>query len=154
MTRERRELILQFYESMLSFNRLVGPGHDAFLKAYGLTGSQMQLLYFLDKESPCTVKDVAGCMCTTSGAATQLIEGLVQMEYIERSSKHADRRYVDVAMTEKGTEFFAEFKRAHQAHLAELLEPLTDEELAHSTAIKEKVARRIQELKGAESGCL
>ncbi len=136
----RRQLIGDFYESMLSMQRLIGPSHDAFLRAHGLSGAQAQLLYFLSQQSPCAVKEVASTMCTTSGAATQLIEGLVKMGIIERSVGQQDRRYVDINLTAKGLAFFQRFKEAHLTHLAELLKPLSNEELQASTRLKRKIS--------------
>jgi DNA-binding MarR family transcriptional regulator len=117
----RQVLIKEFFMSMLSIQRILGPAHDAFFKQYKISGPQAELLYFLKFSETMCVRDIAAMMNTTSGAATQLVEGLVQSGVVKRHLAKGDRRYVYISLTEKGQEFFNSFQADHLAHLGEML---------------------------------
>ena len=124
---------------MITIQRLMGPAHDAFFKQYKISGPQAELLYLLKRSETMCVRDIAATMNTTSGAATQLVTGLVKSEIVERHLVAGDRRYVYISLTKKGQEFFASFQADHLAHLGRMLDLVSDVELQTIIAARSKV---------------
>jgi DNA-binding MarR family transcriptional regulator len=109
---------------------------------YNLSGPQAELLYFLHGKETMCVRDVACIMNTTSGAATQLIEGLVKEGIVERHARGGDRRYVHISLTDNGRAFFKDFQCKHLAHLACMLEVLSDADIVSINQARAKIIAR------------
>lgn len=68
----------------------------------GLTRTQYWALYTISELNETRMSPLAECLGLTPGAASTLIDRLVDMGFVERSANAADRRVVSVHLTEKG----------------------------------------------------
>lgn len=119
--------------------KAMGTRKDLFLKKFGLTVPQMHILYAIAQGKPLTVKDVASRMGITSSAATQIIEGLVNSNYLERKNDDPDRRVVHIQFSQAGRLKFEKFRGDHLQRIGKLFESLTDLELDLLIEIPQKI---------------
>jgi DNA-binding MarR family transcriptional regulator len=108
-----------------------------------ITPSQGFVLRFVAKNSPVSVKAIAGSLHVTSSAATQLIDGLVDKGYLVRNENPDDRRIIALSLSEKAKKLFNEFREQGLQKMTELFDALTDEELVQYAALNKKIIDRV-----------
>lgn len=88
-----------------------------------VTFSQMRALHALHKAGTFTVKQMAEELDVSSASASAMIDRLVEMGMVCREQDAADRRMVNVRLSEQGSRVFT----AHEAVLMAFFEELMDE---------------------------
>ena len=146
MTSTRQPKIQKVFEEMLTMQKAIGTRKDRFLKKFGLTRPQTNILYALSHGNKLMVKDVARQMGITSGAATQIIEGLVKAGYVERRHNQKDRRKVQILFCEEGKKQFEKFKIKHMERIGQVFEALDDQEIDLLIKLAQKISGRVQKL--------
>ena len=139
MHRNRTQLIEQFQENIRAIGRKLWHGADQTLMRCKIHPSQARLLYLMHKQGKTTIKELATILGTTPSAATQLVEGLVEASLVTRKADRKDRRVTWLDLSAKGKKTFTTFHRVHLRRLTELLQPLSDTELATLTTIQKKL---------------
>ncbi len=117
-------------------------GKERCFREFHLHPAQVRILYFVKHRGSVTVKDIADVMGATSSAATQLVESMVKVGFLERKHDARDRRKVHVGLSDKGKAKFQKFRKDHLAWVRKLLSPLSDRELEQLIAIQKKVMRK------------
>ena len=105
----------------------------------GIAPSQLQLLQLIEHSQPVSLKVLAADMRLTPGAITQLVDSLVEVGYVDRTSGVADRRVTDVSLTDAGSEKIGMLKRKKQALLTKVVADLDDEELRVFLCVQQKM---------------
>lgn len=90
----------------------------------------LNVLMLLDADSPMPMRGLAEALDVSQASATGIVDRMEQRGLVERQRDAADRRVVRVAATEQGRELIAGIAAERRDHLAQVLEDLTDEELA------------------------
>jgi len=139
----QKELLMDVIEDLMLLRRKMmqmrdcgGVSHHHASKP---TRAQMGVLFMLEHTGSLNLKEIAAHMQTTSSAATQLINGLVESGYIARNEEKGDRRMIALTLTESGKKKMNEMKKAHVEHLAKILSPLTNAELKQWQSIQHKI---------------
>ena len=73
-----------------------------FVKSTGLSMAQFGILMQLHYRQRCGISDISAHMDITSAAASQLVDKLVQGEFLGRTEDPADRRAKLLTLTPKG----------------------------------------------------
>lgn len=81
--------------------RSMGELHR-FSRTAGLSMAQVNVLFRLKHMETCAVSDVSEHLGVTDAAASQLIQRLVEADYLERSEDPTDRRIRRLALTPHG----------------------------------------------------
>jgi DNA-binding MarR family transcriptional regulator len=104
-----------------------------YSKESGLSMSQIGALFHIYK-GPSGVSDLGDDLGVTSGAASQMLERLVQLQLILRSEDPHDRRFKHIVLTDKGRRTLDESMHARQGWLDELANSLSAAEKEQVTA--------------------
>jgi DNA-binding MarR family transcriptional regulator len=97
-----------------------------------LSGSQLAALGLLDRDGPATIAAVAATTRIRHQSATKLIAQLESAGAVEVGPHPADRRAVEVRITERGRAVVAAERRRRSAWIAAAMEArLTPEERRH-----------------------
>ena len=148
MTR-REELIDEYMQVMAMVQRQVLPIKASSAASQGLSRPQAEALHLLSCRPSATIKLIAELLGISSSAATQLTEGLVQMELVNRESSAEDRRVVEVSLTAGGKKKVEGLRRASKDHIIELLQGLNDQDIADLRVLLKKLAHS----SGADKSC-
>lgn len=140
ISNERAEKV---FEGFMALQKALGTHKDKFFADYGLSRAQVHILYAIAHYSSVTVKDIAEKMGITSSAATQIIEGLVKLDFVERAQDKEDRRVVHLKFSKKGEAKFKAFKKDHMARFAQRIAVLTEQELELLMGIPEKILNNL-----------
>jgi DNA-binding MarR family transcriptional regulator len=86
-----------------------------------LTMPQVRVLFFLGRQGPSSVRDVAAGMGVTQPSATETLEKLVRAGLVERTADLCDRRVVRNTLTAAGREVIEQPWEARRAAVASAL---------------------------------
>ena len=121
--------------------------------AMNLTLRQQQLLRnicVLTEEKPedVSLKELAASLSLTSGAASAMVEGLVRRELLERRTDEADRRAVQIRLSENGLRLIRELEQQFNCMTHHFLAGETDEEIARLIELLDRFNRKLQTNEG------
>src|SRR3989338_7062018 len=88
-----------FHSFMLIKRKMLEDG--SVLNRDMLPPSQWVVLFLISEHEEMTTKEIAQLLGMTSSAVTQLVNGLVKKQYLERQDASHDRRIVRIRLTEK-----------------------------------------------------
>lgn len=146
---KREELIKEYMQIMAMVQRQVLPIKASSAASQGLSRPQAEALHLLSCRESATIKLMAELLGISSSAATQLTEGLVQMELVSRESSTEDRRVVEVRLTAGGKKKVEGLRQAAHSHIVELLAGLSDQDIIDLLALLKKLAHS----SGADKNC-
>ncbi len=89
-------------ESMEAITHHAFHEHMQFVKASGISMPQFSILMQVHYQRQCGISDIGNRMEITSAAASQLVDKLVQAEFLERSEDPHDRRAKQLKLSPKG----------------------------------------------------
>ena len=138
----RPQLIADIAEGMATFKRRLGPAQGSTPAKHMPTRAQIGLLSILSHEGPQSLKEIAGSLCMSSSAATQLVNGLVKEKTLTRTEDVKDRRKIRLQLTASGKRKLEQAKKIYLVSLTKLLEPLSDTELRQWKTLQEKILSR------------
>ncbi|MBU7318464.1 MarR family winged helix-turn-helix transcriptional regulator [Paenibacillus oleatilyticus] len=91
----------------------------------------------------CMVADIAKRLQLSSGATTIALNQLEEDGFIVRLRSDADRRTVRISLTEQGAAFVKSAMEIRRQLLADMLEPLSDEEKTQFFAMIDKITEQL-----------
>ncbi len=101
-------------EVMLNLSSEFNKGNVSF--------SQFFVLNYLANEEYITLTDIAKKMGHSTSAATELVDKLEKLGFVERVHSSSDRRKIYVQVTPKGIDFIAEMKTKIGKELHKILQ--------------------------------
>jgi DNA-binding MarR family transcriptional regulator len=107
-----------------------------FSKERGVSMPQIGALFRI-RRGDCSVSDISGELNITNAAASQMLESLVQQDFIHRSEDPNDRRAKQLVLTDKGRKLLLDGIHARQGWMQHLVRHLTPQEQAQiASALK------------------
>ncbi len=129
----RQERALSAYVKLLRASETVHAEATRSLAGSGLSSSQFAVLEALYHVGPMCLSDLAHKILKTSGNLTMVVGNLEKRGLVTRQQSAQDRRFVSVAITEKGRKLMARIFPVHLARIVELMDrlsPAQQDELA------------------------
>jgi DNA-binding MarR family transcriptional regulator len=118
-----------------------------YARRNGLSMSQNGALLHLSRQGTCGVTDIGDTLGVTSGAASQMLDRLVQHGLILRNEDPDDRRVKRITLTDEGQRVVHESIQARQAwfdDLAAVLSPGEKEQVTAALGILTDRARHLR----------
>ena len=101
-------------------------------------------LLFIEKRRKVTMSALSESVNVPMSTANGLAERLIKKGYVARDRNDADRRIVELRLTEKGTQFIADIKGMMSAYFKMVLDELSEEEIRFLVDIVLKIVRGLQ----------
>jgi DNA-binding MarR family transcriptional regulator len=98
--------------------------------ADSLSIPQLRSLAFLKRNPGASLSEVAEHLGVTCATASTTIERLVQRNLVQRTDHPQERRRVVLNLTEEGKQLLEESQQKTRAHIAEILEDLSPEQVS------------------------
>ena len=146
---KRSVLVEEYMQVMAMVQRQVMPIKARSAAELGLSRPQAEALHLLSCRDMATIKLMAELLGITSSAATQLTEGLVQMELVTRQPSSDDRRVVEVRLTKAGRAKVQALSDAARDYVADMLQGMSDDEIVQLLMLLKKLAHSC----GADKTC-
>ena len=141
------ELLENFFEELFHFSM---GNLFRFSKEHNLSMPQMGALMQIYHKQTCAVSDVGCDMGISSAAASQMLERLVQQDYIQRSEDSVDRRIKNIVLTEKGLNLVKEGLKSKNERINELIQTLSIKEQELAISVFSILQKKIKEIKQKE----
>ena len=104
-----------------------------------VTHAQHFALFMISQCKDSGIKEISKMLCTTSSAATQLVNELVKQGFVTRKTNTKDRRALDLAISKKGQKQIIKAKKLQMEMMSKMFSALTDKELKQFIALNKKI---------------
>lgn len=148
---DRKKQIEALLNDLALLKRIVATQETSLDETVHITPSQWGALLFVQQQVTTSVKDVAKALSISSSAATQLVDGLVQNNFVVRQVQQGDRRSVSLQLTKNIQSKIEQIKRSKVTKFLLLFKSLSDAEFTLyctltkkivDTAVKKKKTKR------------
>jgi DNA-binding MarR family transcriptional regulator len=99
--------------------------------ADSLSIPQLRSLAFLNRNPGASLSEVAEHLGVTCATASTTIDRLVQRHLVQRTDNPQERRRVALNLTKEGKSLLEQSQAKTRAHIAEIIEILTPEQISH-----------------------
>ena len=106
---------------------------------YGITSSQLMVLFLLTQSEKCTMGQLAEMLDLTPRAITGIIEGLTKQKFVNREVDRDDQRISWISLSLQGRAFLKTARPDISKKLADLLGVLTRKEQVELVRLIEKL---------------
>ncbi|MBD2198986.1 MULTISPECIES: MarR family winged helix-turn-helix transcriptional regulator [Calothrix] len=126
-TEECAARVMETVPLLMRFIRADMRSHNA----ESLSIPQLRSLAFLNRNPGASLSEVAEHLGVTCATASTTIERLVQRNLVERNDHPQERRRIVLNLTEAGTMLLKQSQATTRAHIADILESLTPEQVSN-----------------------
>ncbi len=139
----RKELIEEIMASFYAMKnkmhaKVMRPGRKNYI-----THSQLFVLAIIERHHNIGIKEISKTLNISSSAATQLVDGLVENDYVVRKADSKDRRALQLKLSAKGQKHIHLLKNKHMKAIAALFNVLNDKELQMYLTLHKKMLSKI-----------
>ena len=124
----RLKSIYAMYEIYPLSRKLVYDTFDK--KDYNITRTQQIIMLCLSINSTLTMSQLARKINTSNEQATRAVAQLVEKGFVERAQNPANRRVINISLTERARQFIENTKDNIRSDLLEMFEDVSDEEMS------------------------
>lgn len=136
---ERTQLIEEILHSFHAIRNITKAKAAHLSHQNHITHSQWFVLSMIGHFEKRNIKNIAQALEMSSSAATQLVDGLVQSDFVTRKEDPNDRRSVQLELSPQGKKHLADTKEKRIAEMAEIFDVLTDKELEEFVRLHKKI---------------
>jgi len=140
---KRKQLIEKVIDDIYELRKRISSEMHLYFVQANITHSQGLVLNLIKKKGIINIKELASLLSTTSSAATQLVDGLVNKGFLIRKRNPQDRRALKIELTEKAQKQGEILKNKSFETLASIFNILDDEELSKYYEINNKLLANI-----------
>lgn len=116
-----------------------------------ITLAQLWALNIIGSHGSINSRKLGELMYVTSGAVTQLVDGLVAEQYVLRRADPTDRRITNLVLSESGKKKFTKLQRKRRSIFIEIFAIFNEEELSAVLSQQEKILQQLQSLQPQKS---
>lgn len=134
----RKARIEELFRSIHTLKRKLYP-HQAGKHFQPLTPAQCMLLFLVAEHPKSTTTSIAKGLHITNGAVTQLVDTMIEKDYLSRTTDPNDRRAAHIALTPRASRQLQEIKQENLKRMTEVFAAFTDNELETYIALTKKL---------------
>lgn len=139
----RQQLIERLMFCMVHFRKGIVHSHEG--RKLTLPLAQSEALFVIGHAQNLSIGQLARHLAITPGAATQLVDPLLEMNYVQKLQDDQDRRTIILGLSDEGKIFLDNLRQHKTTKVTEIMQALNDKELQTLTTLLEKVAKSINE---------
>jgi len=140
---DRRKLIEKILEDIHAIKHEIAAELHFFSTGIQITHPQWLVLHLVKINGTINIKDLANLLDTTSSAATQIVNGLVNKGLLLRKRNPDDRRTLKIGLSEKFKNQFDSIKNKSFKTLSSLFDVLDNDELLKYCELNDKITGNI-----------
>ncbi len=141
---KREQLIEAIFDTMQQVHRTATARLHSQIGRHEISLTQVELLLTIKHRQPISAKELAAHMRLTPGAIAQMLDHLAAQNYIGREPAEYDRRVSMVSLTPTGAERLHSLWNQKKATLRQIMESLSDEELAIMLKVQKKMLQHFE----------
>jgi DNA-binding MarR family transcriptional regulator len=105
-----------------------------------ITFNQIKLLSLIARTDGHTIGEVATFLGVSNAAASKAVDRLVRRQLLSREEAKADRRAVDVSLTEAGSQLLANFETAVRSSLRAIFTSVSPDRLSDTAKLLDRLS--------------
>lgn len=148
----REETIAKVVRLRRRVNHFMREGSVESWINLNLTIPQMKCLIYILRHEKTNLSGLAAGIHVTPANVTGIIDRLVEQGLVARIQDSADRRVLWLSVTQKGESMLASLKEGKMGRMRELLERLSDKELAIVEQAFDILAGAVDSMKEGDDG--
>jgi len=137
----RQERALSAYVKLLRASETLHTEATRSLAGADLSSSQFAVLEALYHVGPLCLSDLARKILKTSGNLTMVANNLEKRDLVVRQQSAQDRRFVSLAITERGRKLMARIFPVHLSRIVELMDRLSPAEQEELGRLSRKLGK-------------
>lgn len=145
--KQRSERIETIFQNFRAIKREFSHGSRFSNRHFGMTMTQASVLMLLMHDGRKTMGEIATALGVSKSAASQLLEGLIEKGFVERTQDGDDKRVVFTALSRKGLRHLKRARERGGQRMGQLFDLLDDTELEQIEAITTKLVERAKEIR-------
>ena len=135
MSNIQKDLIETFAQVMIQFTTEI----ENFSYSNHKLGSDVFILYHLGYKLKCNMKEIIEILSYPPSTATRKVNKLVDLGYIKRFRPQNNRRSVELKLTNKGREVFAQFHKKRFDPLLKIFKEFPEPHIVSFYEILQKI---------------
>jgi DNA-binding MarR family transcriptional regulator len=140
---DRQALIQKYLSTAILINKHISKLKKSNFSMSELNQAQVEMLYVLSLPERMTMGRIAQVTNTTSGAVTQLIDGLIKLGYLQKVRDEEDRRITYLEFTQRGRDKFSRLQSEHLAYWQRLLSDVDNSSLSQLIEVQNSIVKKI-----------
>lgn len=141
---ERDTIITKLFDTMQTMKRVMHGHMQNAMEGCPVSRAQLELLFTISHLQPVSFTQLAERLKLTTGAVSQLVDGLSQAGLVERETDPDDRRKQCLRLTSQGHALLHSFEKHRRTQLESIMQNLTTDELKTWLHIQEKMIEEFQ----------
>jgi MarR family 2-MHQ and catechol resistance regulon transcriptional repressor len=137
----RQERALSAYVKLLRASETLHTEATRSLAGADLSSSQFAVLEALYHVGPLCLSDLARKILKTSGNLTMVANNLEKRDLVVRQQSAQDRRFISLAITERGRKLMARIFPVHLSRIVELMDRLSPAEQEELGRLSRKLGK-------------
>jgi len=147
MTITRSDRIEAIFNNFHMIKRAYSDGSRFSHRHFGVTMTQASVLMMLMHQGRQTMGQIALVLGISKSAASQLLDGIIEQGFVERTIDENDRRVVYIELSKRGERHLKHMRSKGVQKIVKVFDQLDDEELAQVEAITTKLAQGAKEVR-------
>jgi DNA-binding MarR family transcriptional regulator len=139
-----KDQTLALMDQIFQITRLVKHKMSFPSNLMQLSHLQIQTLTFLQQRKATTMSNIAEYLQIELPSATSLINKLVAMHLVKRTSNQRDRRVVGIVLSDKGTELLKQAIELRRKKMEEMMSYLSDKQQSDLLSILQTLLNCLQ----------
>lgn len=144
MQESRRAQIEAIFHNFHAIRRAYSGASRFSSRRFGMTFMQASVLMMLMHEHELTISQLAMTLGISRSALSQLLDGLIDRDFIVRTVSNQDRRVAHVALTKRGMEHLKQMRQEGTREMTHMFDQLDDKEIDQIKRITAKLAQGAQ----------
>jgi len=136
--------IEQLLNSMRQFRKIIENKSQTTPEERAATVMQYSALKFLKKNKSSTVGELAFYLNLSKSSATQFIERLVKMDFIERVHDQKDRRIIHLIIKKEGEIKMIKMKKRFVDNMTKIFSQIPENDLKEFIRVQTKLIEALQ----------
>jgi DNA-binding MarR family transcriptional regulator len=113
----------------------------------GISASQWQVIWEIGSAGEISLTELAALLNLDNSTMSRAINNLVEQRLVQREDDPADRRYIKIKLTSKGTEFYNQMEEMMEQYYGTILQSIPPEKRSQVTESLSLLLKALQENK-------
>lgn len=141
---ERDAIVTELLDTMQAMKRVMHSHMQTAQEGFPVSHGQLEVIFTIKHLQPISFTKLARKLMLTTGAVSQVVDGLIGEGFVEQETDPADRRIKCLRLSAKGDLLFRKIEKHRRDSMEKVMHSLTTDELKTWLHIQEKIIEEFQ----------
>lgn len=139
--KNRQKTIEEILSSFGKIKHQLSP-HKCLQPKPDMTHSELQIFHLIKQKQGITVKEIAEQLSISPSAVTQVVNKLIEKDFLQKEQSTDDKRSIKLSLSEKSQKIGNKIKKIVFKQLAPIFDTLSDEDLEKYLELNKKLIEK------------